>query len=849
MPAQTRSGGKPPDKETTYRSTPAAPRQHQFSHRRRTIKTYGRRTPARLMKQGTLTQMDFTSSAMQDVADDLDEEEEDHADEEKEEEEVLEMPKPAASGIRLKRKGRGSRRKTTGDELEVQQKPKGSKRRKTLGDSPSATVSSSYHTQTLTQMLSSREEQEEMGQISDSDLDGSLGLIETPRKKKDGQPTKGHPQSSALSAPDLTKSITPSNRQKMTEIPSTQSPQTPMLMRYSPASQNSPLKQKSANAATPRPIIKNVYKTPRNLVIPDSYSSATGSSPITPTPKSTIKATPSKRIRFDLPGDKENITPGRTKPKSPKPATRTAGRRPLQEIPDSDEEFGSEYETEDEADGPAVEEMQGTEDQDLDTADLSNEPEAAVSPHGGTSLDRQARSLSPDREESQELAADVVREEPAVASTPQEASSPLAGKGVEADDRPSTAGAAEQISSPPSPDGTAVECTSTTQDYGYTQGPESQRLPLEAIHAFGPQTPRSDIMVSLHPEHVAKIVDRTKDHEFRVWKIPPEVSRVWMYITKPASELRYMCLFSPPKGPGEILDENGLGNAEFNQRKTIMKYAYEILQVYELNNPPSLEEMKAKGWVAGAPQKYTFIPPAVVGELTANLRCALFEEEALPKGVMPRGSNETESQELRAQLQSDADYSTQHYSTDNTADSEVIPASQSPPHRRGNVSDGNDNFFSKPALPSTSSKTTRSSAAVVPATSGLLPSLPSQRPPNVTRPSQATTISQASSSSPAVSPEKQPSSAAASRRPAAAVVVISSQSLPAAAAAAAAGASEPTEEGGSSPTTALRRAHHNSSLRSSQFPTRSQMLPESLLNDAIEEPPPIVWDSADEQSD
>lgn len=215
---------------------------------------------------------------------------------------------------------------------------------------------------------------------------------------------------------------------------------------------------------------------------------------------------------------------------------------------------------------------------------------------------------------------------------------------------------------------------SPSQDYLYTQGLESQRLPLDSIRALGPQTPHSDIMVSLHPEHIAKIVDRTKNHEFRAWKIPQQVSRIWVYITRPESELRYMCLFSEPKMPGEIQDEKGIGNVEFNQGKKMAKFAYEILQVYELNNPVSLDEMKKKGWVAGAPQKYTYIPPAVVGELTSNLRCALFEDKSQSQSAPHQGVSE--SQELKAQLQSDADYSTQH-NVEETMD-EVIPASQSP---------------------------------------------------------------------------------------------------------------------------------------------------------------------------
>ncbi|KAI0439690.1 hypothetical protein F4803DRAFT_29214 [Xylaria telfairii] len=840
MPTTTRSRGNS-SAATTYRSTPAASKQQEFSHRRRSKKTYGRSRPKRELKQETLTQMDFTSSAMRDFVDDDDDDEKEDQEEE-EDKKTKKVKLELAEEAKAKAKSGNNRRRTAGEELYVNEKPRQSKRRKTLGDSPNPSVSSSFHTQTLTQMLSTNDRDEDPWQIEDSqDDDDSKLVMETP-KKASGQHGKSEAQEGIESAvPSLIQSATPTNRQIRTEIPSSQTPITPMIERYSPAPHHSPLMAKSTNIEAPSPILKSSRKTPRNAVIPDSYSTAHDSSPITTPQKSAVEATPSKRLRFNIPEDKENITPGRTKPKTPKPKSQPTGRRPLQEVPDSDEELDedpdeTEYETEDDEYGardpesPTPKRFQNVAPGVENTEpELESSKTVRHSPKGAPQAIAPSESQKSNHEFGLESCEDVPpapEHEPTTspilrlgeresrvsnqdldleAGTGIDVETPRASRVKQVAMDSSPASAVEQIPEPAlseqDENEDPADDLSPSQDYLYTQGLESQRLPLDSIRALGPQTPHSDIMVSLHPEHIAKIVDRTKNHEFRAWKIPQQVSRIWVYITRPESELRYMCLFGGPKMPGEIEDEKGIGNVEFNQGRGVAKFAYEILQVYELNNPVSLDEMKRKGWVAGAPQKYTYIPPAVVGELTSNLRCALFEDKSQSQSAPNQGVSE--SQELKAQLQSDADYSTQHH-VEETVD-EIIPASQSP--RKDSVNSEGEADKGKLARPALSRVLSMSSNQGSPS----LP--PSQKQRNAVRPSQATTVSQVSSS-PVITPRNS--------------------------------ARHPIPLSSSSPA-ALRRAH--SSLRSSQFPTASQMLPDSLLNDDIHEPPPIVWDSADEHSD
>ncbi|KAI1211345.1 uncharacterized protein F4807DRAFT_420062 [Annulohypoxylon truncatum] len=817
MPPQTRSRGKPPA-SGSYRSTAAAPKQQLFPARRKHVKTYGRPRSARKdPKQGTLTQMDFVTPSMPE--DPLNSEEE--VEDENDDAEEQEAPAPVEPA-KPKKRVRESRRKTAGDELTKDGKPGDAKRRKTLGDIPPSNPSSSFHTQTLTQLLSVKGEDEENDpwQINDSEDDDADLIKETPTKPKEHAPSKLHetmpePQIGIKSSlPSLVQSVTPTNRRQRSVIPSSSTTvatpsSTPIVPRFA-MPQNSPLAGKSTNLNAPSPIIKKVNKTPKlgDRVIQDSYSTS-HSSPAMSLRSSIAKVTPKKQTRFKIPPEnKENITPNRTEPKSPKLPKDSSSRTPLKEIPDSDYD-SDETHMEGEQ---VIRARQNAPVEDIPATDDQDDPGAAETCYGVIGAETQAeldllRGLdeSDSREESRSRSATPTpkprRRQKQIlrASQATSVSTPASASASVVKETPLSSPRQE----PPDED------MENTHTQAYTQGFESQRLPLETIRSLGPQTGNSDIMVSLHPEPLARILDRTKDHEFRVWKIPPDVSRIWIYSTRPFSELKYMCILSPPKVPGEIQDEKGIGNAEFNQGKQTAKFAYEILQVYELNNPASLDEMKKKGWLSAAPQKYIKVPPAVVGELTANLKCALFGEKHDAEGALEASNpNVTESQELKAQLQSDADYSTQHRSPENV--NEVIPSTQTPIKSSGKKSQSGDiRDFVKPAVPRLmSGSSVRSQRDPV-----------SQRSQGFVRPSQATTVS-----SPAVSPEKSLPQA----------IHISSEAS--------------SHNIHSSSPTAYRNARNNS-LRSSQFLTRSQMLPDSLVNEEIQEPPPIIWDSADEQSD
>ncbi|KAK8065936.1 hypothetical protein PG997_012683 [Apiospora hydei] len=852
MPVQTRAGAggghqsaaaaaaaAEPPAPKMYKSKPAAPKQQHFSHRRRHIRTYGHDRPSKFKSpgQGTLTQMDFVTPSPADahLIDDDENDDEDH--------EVIELQQIPAKKSKAK-SSRTNRRKTTGDE-EESEKARGSKRRRTMGDTPSVSVSSSFHTQTLTQFLAYKEEEEVEGdlRIEDSEAETDLGLVEE-------NPTRDVRTRDVLETPSGTEARvlptgsqllretpkeTPSNqRSRLLEIPSSQSPATPMLLRYSPAKEPSPLKARSSNIGTQISTPKGIRKTPRTLAVQDTYST-THSSPTTPTPKVRgVHSSGAKRLRFELPENKENITPGRTKPKSPKTIfEKASNRQPLREIPDSDEEDPDATESEEEVE---EEDMSVAGRRNDESAILGNDDTVSIAEDNSVenydvSAETQAIMISSDDRPSEE---EGEEEEPIVSEPGDKAGTALEGRKGDAqlEDGELTPVARPSRRLRSSPNKPVVEeptAETPTQAYtqACTQGLESQRVPLSTIQATGPISDRSDIIVSIYGEHVKRMVERTKTHEFRSWKMPESVHRVWVYITKPASELRYMFLMGPPKTRGEI-DDDGIGNAEFNAgKKKAATYAYEVLQVYELNNPVSLETMKQYGWPT-APQKYAYVPPAIVGQLTANLRCALFDEEeedieqSLIRSSPVRSSpNVTVSQEIAEQIRSDISHSTQLASDP----PEIIPASPTPRKRaaprdnnsRNNKDDDDENdddVFVRPVMP-------RSLSGALAAAAAGQESQRNNRGSYV-RASQATTVSQVSTSSPVPSPEK------AAPLPPAHYSAVPSSSAPV---------------GSSSSSTGRSHRH---SLRSSQLPTKSQMLPDSLINQQIEGPPSIIWDSADD---
>lgn len=539
-----------------------------------------------------------------------------------------------------------------------------SKRRSNIGgleletDEEDIRARSKFYTQTLTQLPSWKQSGDEnvddvLGAMLDDELDTPVPRDQktihgaTPPSKKRKRPSPSPPSKRTIPPPQ-----TPGKQRMLpAEIPSSQpSPFTPNLAiterRYwsplNPEAQGTdrtPLKNKSTNVGAPtpsgtgRPILKR-----KNSEIPDSWSTVNGG--ISSAPTTTSKRTPLK-----------DITPWEDSADNVTAQERRPTQRALDEVivDSDDDQLGL---LEGEADGPGT--PTPVRQAPIEGVDFNNTIPLAA-----------RLSMAPILPPQQQLSHPDIRPTPSL-------NSPVDGDVAEAETpsqvrrRPSSSSIVEKETPLSSPQKTSPAMPPISQ-LGYkSQRFESQRVPFEAIQKMAPQTDRSDVILSISPTHVKEIAEGTKTHEFRDYKMPQTVARIWIYTTQPACELKYMATIGDVKRPGELNadDMMGIGNQEFNEGKST-KFAYELKQVYQLNNPVSLSRMKENGWVEEAPVKYVYIPPAVLGELMGNLQRALFlepgEQEEMPPPRLNVGmdDNVTISQELEEQLRSDIAHSTQ----------------------------------------------------------------------------------------------------------------------------------------------------------------------------------------------
>lgn len=122
----------------------------------------------------------------------------------------------------------------------------------------------------------------------------------------------------------------------------------------------------------------------------------------------------------------------------------------------------------------------------------------------------------------------------------------------------------------------------------------------------------SDIFMSIKPEHMGNIASGAKNHEYRGYLLPQKVHRIWFYTTLPVKQIAYVARMSPGKIPGEVPEDGGIGNTEFNAGTKKSKYGYEIIKLWMLKHPISLEKAILEGFLKGAPQKYCWVPVSLL---------------------------------------------------------------------------------------------------------------------------------------------------------------------------------------------------------------------------------------------
>ncbi|ESZ90111.1 hypothetical protein SBOR_9504 [Sclerotinia borealis F-4128] len=687
MPPKQKS--KPKGSAPVNRIYKAVEPLHQttFPEKRiRVTRNYGKKI--KLEKQDTLTQMDWVKlhekEQEDEIGDDIEDSEEGFEEEES--------------------KRRTKRRRTMDDEPTAKKKKELKNRRKTTDEGGRMT---SFSTQTITQLdywpLSGAQDEPDEPEDDGSSYDipvSSPPAVHPPRRspRKFLQPNVTAPVK--LLPPPQTPS-----RRNILEIPSSQSPATPTSSQFGgSARKRSPLKEQSTNIAVPFSLRSNIYKSaeklPRLKVV-DTYETGTDESQVIRTPSK--RSSPAKTVRFAFPDLSPEVlaeeTPIKQKPAtqrslSPSPTRRLGTPAPNNirfEILDSDAEedeedeesqvvtdtpieSNSDYETRTNA-GDSMENIVEEPEQDdarseMDTGqtevDAEKELELPETFYGDIGAETQfhaeqimsSSSLS-NHKESSPLNEDA----PKNRSYGRSQCSQSQYIATQHNQTQYT-----QIQTQTQHTQTQRTHTQRTQAHtqlGKSQYPESQRLSTQHLDAMAPRSEASDVFISIYPTHVENIITRKKNYEFRSYNFPATVSRIWIYQTKPLSTLTHMAVIGPPKKPGEITNFDGLGNLEFNTGETRSKFGYEILELYALANPMTFEELKSRQWFRAAPQKYARVPPAVLGELIANLLPPLFtqsssslsssatesSEDVHAMSILHRtSSTSTESQEVRDQI-------------------------------------------------------------------------------------------------------------------------------------------------------------------------------------------------------
>ncbi|KAJ4258083.1 hypothetical protein NW762_008223 [Fusarium torreyae] len=128
-----------------------------------------------------------------------------------------------------------------------------------------------------------------------------------------------------------------------------------------------------------------------------------------------------------------------------------------------------------------------------------------------------------------------------------------------------------------------------------------------------PERVPTDVLLWIKPVHLANIISREKNHEYRSYRLKNGVSRLWLYETGGGggrSAITHVAVIPPTTRhePGSVPTEPfGIGNTEFNAGLKESKYGYPILELYELINPVTLNEMKTRWGIGGAPMGWQYV--------------------------------------------------------------------------------------------------------------------------------------------------------------------------------------------------------------------------------------------------
>lgn len=115
-----------------------------------------------------------------------------------------------------------------------------------------------------------------------------------------------------------------------------------------------------------------------------------------------------------------------------------------------------------------------------------------------------------------------------------------------------------------------------------------------------------DVVISIKPKFVDLIKKGLKNYEFRKYIPKKGVNRLWIYTSSPICSLEYVADIDNIITYPEHIQEEGIGNDEFNRGLKQSKHAYHIKHLYRLKTPLKLERLKSEfGFTA--PQSYFYL--------------------------------------------------------------------------------------------------------------------------------------------------------------------------------------------------------------------------------------------------
>ncbi|KAF7556329.1 hypothetical protein G7Z17_g1546 [Cylindrodendrum hubeiense] len=115
----------------------------------------------------------------------------------------------------------------------------------------------------------------------------------------------------------------------------------------------------------------------------------------------------------------------------------------------------------------------------------------------------------------------------------------------------------------------------------------------------------SDVLLAIYAIHLANIAAQTKNHEYRNYRLRDGVERLWLYEARGTQPMKGCAAIT--RIPGTVPEEPaGNGNVEFNSGVMESKFGYQILELYELVEPITLDDMRKK-YGMGAPMGWSYV--------------------------------------------------------------------------------------------------------------------------------------------------------------------------------------------------------------------------------------------------